>query len=394
MAVKTNYKKNGSDYFRVTTTVGKTNDGKPIRKEFYGKSKSDAEDKRDEYLNNLKNGLEIDYKDKLLGELLHTWLFEVVRVSTKASTFERYEGIYRNYIKESNLFSLKVYEIKSLQVQRYYNELFDNGKSSNIIKNLNKLLKMFFNYAFEEGYILKNPCTSKRIVIPKNDELLDEDLDEAKDLYIFSDEEIIKFKDALIANRLKALFLLALGTGLRQGELLGLRWSDINYESKELKVQRSVKRVTIINSDESREGKLVVQIPKTKGSIRTVTIPSTLIPVLEKHRLIQGEEKLKFGDEYLNKDGYVFTTKTGFFIDSRNLLRAYKRALKKADIEYRKFHNLRHTYATKLFEKDVPLKTVQELLGHSDISMTANIYTHVMPAKKTDAAEKLNQLFS
>ncbi|WP_279233035.1 tyrosine-type recombinase/integrase [Fonticella tunisiensis] len=91
---------------------------------------------------------------------------------------------------------------------------------------------------------------------------------------------------------------------------------------------------------------------------------------------------------------YVFTTNLGKNIDARNLLRSYERVLKKANIPYRKFHNLRHTYATKLFEAGVPLKTVSELLGHSNISITANIYTHVMPKEKITAAEKLNSLFA
>jgi integrase len=115
---------------------------------------------------------------------------------------------------------------------------------------------------------------------------------------------------------------------------------------------------------------------------------------MDDHKTKQEKESEKLGDSYQNYEGYVFTTETGLFIDPRNLLRAYQRALKSAGILYRKFHNLRHTYATKLFEADVPLKTVQELLGHSDITMTANIYTHVMPEKKVDAVEKLNNLFT
>lgn len=100
MAVKINYSKNGNDYFRVTVSMGRNSDGKLIRKEFYGKSKKDAESKRDEYLSGIKNGLSIDYKEIVFGKLLHSWLFEIVRVSNKIkpSTFQRYEGIYRNYI--------------------------------------------------------------------------------------------------------------------------------------------------------------------------------------------------------------------------------------------------------------------------------------------------------
>lgn len=387
MAQKTNYTKNGNEYYRVTATVGRDSEGKLIRKEFYGKGKKEAEAKRDEYLNGIKNGLNVDFKDAILGELFRAWLFEVVKLSVKPSTFDKYEGIYRNYIKDSEIYGLKINLTKSIQIQRYYNKLYKSGKSSSVIKNLNKLLKAFFNYAVNEGYLMRNPCV--KIVIPNANK-------EAKsEIETFTDEEIKKFTEVLNNHRLKALFMLDFGTGLRQGELLGLKWTDIDFEKKELKVQRTIKQVTIIDGDGNREYKTIEQIPKTKNSIRTVPIPSSLIPILKEHRNRQKEEKLKAGPAYLNdiETGYVFTTELGNTIDARNLTRIYKKLLGKAGIKYKKFHAIRHTFATKLFERGIPLKTISELLGHSDISITANIYTHVIPKVKTNAVETLNDLF-
>ncbi len=388
MARKINTKINGSEYFRVTATVGRDCDGKVIRKQFYGNGRADAEAKRDEYLDNIKNGLNVNYEYMTLGQLMHTWLFEVVRISNgiKPSSFERYEGIYRNYVKNSDIYGVKISLIKSILLQRYYNKLYDNGKSSNVIKNLNKLLKSFFNYAVDERYIIRNPCIGKKIVIPGESEKTDTEVE------VFTNEEIKLLFTTLENHRLKALILLALGTGLRQGELLGLKWSDIDLKNKELKVQRSIKQVYIISGDETKEYKTIEQTPKSKNSIRSVPIPSTLIPILEKHAIEQKTEKLKAGSSYIESE-YIFTTELGNTINARNLTRSYKRLLKKAKIKYKKFHSLRHTYATKLFERDEPIKTVQMLLGHSDISITSNIYTHVMPEKKINAAEKLNDLF-
>lgn len=388
MARKTNCSKNGNEYYRVTASIGRDSNGKLIRKEFYGKSKRDAEDKRDEYLNGIKNGLNVDYQNTILGDLIHSWLFEVVRVSNKIkpSTFQRYEGIYRNYVMGSEIYGLILCNLKAIQLQRYYNRLYENGKTSNVIKNLNKLLKTFFNYAVDEGYILKNPCSGNRIVIPGEKETPEREVE------TFSTKEILKFKESIENHRLKALFLLALGTGLRQGELLGLKWSDFDNEYKTLKVQRNIKQVNIISADGTKEYKTIEQTPKSKNSVRTVPIPSSLIPILKEHKIQQKLEKVKAGPSYIEND-LVFATELGKTIDARNLLRSYKRILTRANITYRKFHALRHTYATKLFEANVPLKTVQMLLGHSDISITANIYTHVMPQKKIQAAEKLNNLF-
>lgn len=389
MGRKINYIKNGKEYYRVTVSIGRDCNGKLIRKEFYGSSKKDAENKRDEYLDNIKKGLNVDYKNIVLGELMHSWLFEIVRVSNKIkpSTFQRYEGIYRNYVKNSDIYGLKISNLKTIHLQRYYNSLYTKGKTSNVIKNLNKLLKNFFNYATDEGYILKNPCSGKRIAIPGESET------QERKIEVFSDEEINALKVALKEHRLKFLILLALGTGLRQGELLGLKWSDIDIDNKQLKVERSIKQVNIISADGSKEYKTIVQSPKSKNSIRIVPIPSNLISDLKEHRKLQKQEKLKCANFYNDTD-YIFTTEVGNTMNARNITKSYKRLLKKAKIPYKKFHSLRHTYATKLFELNVPLKTVQMLLGHSDISITANIYTHVMPKEKIKAVEKLNNLFA
>jgi len=389
MAVKTNYVKNGKEYYRVTVTIGRDANGKLIRKEFYGKTKKEAEAKKEEYLLKLRSGLNPDLENVTFGSLMHTWLFEVARVSVKPSTFERYESLYRNYIKESELYSLKISFMKSLQIQRYYNRLYQEGKNSKTIRSIHKLLRTFFNYAVKEGYINQNPCGNKKVVIPGSAEEKAE-----RKIETFTDEEIEKIKEALKGHRLRALFLLAFGTGLRQGELLGLKWPDIDFKKKELKVQRTIKQVTIIDENGNREYKTIEQIPKTKNSIRTVPIPSSVIPVLREHRAMQIEEKIKAGPAYLNdiENGYVFTTELGNTIDARNLIRAHKRLLKRAGVPYKNFHAIRHTYATKLFERGVPLKVVSELLGHADVSTTANIYTHVMPKEKITAVETLNDL--
>ncbi|AWZ48423.1 recombinase XerC [Clostridiaceae bacterium 14S0207] len=383
MARKTNYTKNGKEYFRVTASVGRNAAGKLIRKEFYGSSKKEAEQKRDEYLNNIKNGLSIDYKDVTLGKLMHTWLFEIMKNKLKPSSFQRYEGIYRHYVKNSDIYGLKLESLRSLQIQRYYNVLIKT-KSSCVIKTLNKLLKNFFNYCIDEGYLLKNPCNN--LIIPGLSKTV------KKDVETFTDDEINLLKKYLKGHRLEPLILLALGTGLRRGELLGLKWQNVDLKNGLIHVIESIKRVSIFNDDGTREWKIITQPPKTKSSIRFVPIPSNLINLFYKQDKIKKLDKLTFGICYTETD-YVFTTKSGLPINENNFSKAYNTILKKAGIKHKKFHSLRHTYATKLFEKNVSLKTVQELLGHSDISTTADIYTHVMPKQKTSAVEKLNDLF-
>lgn len=388
MAVKTNCNKNGSAYFRATASVGRDSNGKLIRKEFYGKSKSEAEAMRDEYLLGIKNGLNIDTRNILLGKLMHTWLFETVRVSDriKPTTFEKYEGIYRLYVNDSDIYSIKIPDVKALQIQRYYNKLSEKGKTKNTIENLNKLLKQFLNYAVDEGYLAKNPCIGKKIVIPGEKKAKEE-------VQHFSDEELNILISILDNNVYRELILIAIGTGLRRGELLALTWEDVDLKNNSIRINKSLSKVYIIAADGSKERKQIIQVPKTKGSIRDVSFPCGLASAFNDLKLKQKRYKLKCGLSYEQSD-YIFTTSSGSLIDVTNLSHAWKNILIQAKLPHKKFHALRHTFATKLFENEVPLKTVSELLGHSSIEITANTYTHVIPKEKSSAVEKLNYIFN
>ncbi len=387
MAVKTNYEKNGKNYFIVTATIGKKADGKPIRKEFYGKSKKEAEAKKEEYLKGLNLGLNSDFNEITLGELIKTWLFEVVKIYASHSTMERYEGIYRNYIKETPLNSIKLNSIKPLTLQRYYNKLYyENKKSFSIIKNLNKFLKTFFNYAIKENYILSNPCV--RVTLPVDKTVTDE----KNDIDPFTFEEIEKIKKTA-KNYMYMIFLLDLGTGLRKGELLALTPADINFEKEEIYVNKALKKIKIFDSEEKYHYETAIEVPKTKNSIRTVPIPKKLIPIL-KNYIIRQKEKYLSNGLILKENSLIFTTNSCTPIDGVNMLIAWKRLLKRAGVRYRRFHNVRHTFASQLFFAHVELKTVQMLLGHSSINITSEIYVHVLPQSKIDSIEKINYLFS
>ena len=396
MASKTNCTINGVDYFRVYATVGKYNNGRLKQKDFYGKSKKEAEKKRDEYLDSLKGGLTQDFKTVSFGKLFHVWLFDIVRVSDKIkpSTFEKYEGIYRNYIKESPFYHTKLHELRSVNIQQYYNSLLDKGKTSNTIKMVNKLIKTFFYYAVDHDYILKNPCSGKRIVIPddSNYDFFDEN---EENVIVFTDDEVVKIKTELDrsvrSSRIRFLYLLALGTGLRAGELLALKCTDINKDS--VKVTKTLARVKVFDNKEKGTSAIVIMPPKTKSSVRKVPLPRELEKELDKHLLIQKKDKLKSGIDTFNEGNFLFITDTGKHLDPKNFRRAYDRLLIRADVEHKKFHALRHTYATNLFDAGATLKTVQELLGHSKASTTADIYLHTSEENKIEAAQMLNRLF-
>jgi integrase len=375
--------------WKATITIGRDKDGKLIRKVFYGTTKEEAKDKADKYRLDNKAGL-LPEDDKItLEQWVKHWIFEYKANSIKKSTLVKYEGIYRNYIKGTKFGLTKLKDLKPSHLQTYYNSLTrDARKSPNTIKTMNKMLKAAFQQAFVEKFIMSNPCM--HITLPK--------VESTTEIQIFTLEEQKQFIKAIEGHRHRVLFLIGFGTGLRIAELIGLRWSDIDMKNCELTVNQTIRRevkVDLKTGEKIKEGtktEFRITPPKTDKSKRTIPIPSNLIKELKLHQIMQNGERATAGDSYV-ENGLVFPNALGEPTDARNLTRSYERILTKANIEYKKFHALRHTFATRLFERDVPLKTVSILLGHSDISITADIYTHVMPKEKEKSVDKLNDIF-
>ena len=377
MATKSNYKKGNYKYFRVTATVGKDKNGKAIKKEFYGKSQKEALEKKEKYLTEIKKGLALDYDKQELGELMKIWLSEYVKVNSEKNTLARYMLVYKNYIKNTELNTKKISEIKFLYLQQYYNKLFKDGVASSKIFNLNKVLRNFFNFCINNSYLVSNPTF--RIVIPAEKKVANDD----NKIDIFTEEEVLK-----IAKNCKdymyILFKLAVTTGLRQGELLGLQLNCIDFENLEITVKQALKNVTIYDEDfEKSHKKLELGTTKNKKT-RTVPLSPAIVKDLQVH--IYNQRKL-FVEKGLifDENDLLFTTKGCQPINARNLQRAWERTLKRADVRYRKFHNVRHTFASKLLEKGIDIKTISTLLGHSNISITADTYLHIVSETKTSA---------
>lgn len=384
MAKKTNCKKNGINYFRTSITVGREADGTRRLKEFYGKTKKEAENKKIEYKRMLDSGLSIGFDKIKFGDLMKEWIYATILQSERAtSTKERYEGIFRNYILNTSIYNVRLTDIKTGVLQKYYNKLLEENKTVNSVLNAHKLIKLFLNYVVDEGYLLKNPAKSKHLSISKEKR-------EKQKIEIFSDDELKALRENLRGNYLEPIILLALGSGLREGEILGLKWTDLNFNEKTITVERTLRLNKHITSNTEYYYKLETQTPKSNASIRTVSLPTSIVDIMKNHKKKQ-DDLMKKGLE--NDGGFIFVTGTGNPLYARNLLRAYKRFLKKCGLKERTFHTLRHTYATKLFEKNVSLKVVQTLLGHSNVSITANIYTHVMPNKLHEAVSVIDEYF-
>lgn len=374
MAKKTNVTINGKEYYRVTRTVGHKADGTAIRKTFYGSGINEANAKAEKYINDIKNGLVFDFEYATIAELMHTWLFEFLHNSSKIkpSTFTRYEGIYRKYIKNSDIAGNKLHSFNPVQLQIFYNNLSKKYRYSQV-KTLNTVLKIFFNWCIDSGYILKNPCTKVNLKGNKTDIINNK----KKNVKILSEDEIKLIKEHIKGSEYELLFLLDFATGLRQGELLALDWEHIDLKNKTIFVERSVKEVYVYDNENSRHIETIFQTPKTETSIRTIPIPNVLIDVLNK---IQP------------KKGLLFHNEIGQPLKAKTVADKWKKILKECKIPHTKFHAIRHTYGSILLKNGVDIETVAELMGHTAISIT-QIYLHSSSEQKHDAVNKINYLF-
>lgn len=369
--------------WRGTVSYGYDDKGKLRRKQFYGKTKQEVLDKMTKFQYKQNIG-QLPTDDKItLQEWFHAWLFDFRINDLKPSSFERYEGIYRNYIEDSPIGKMKLLDLRAPHIQSYYNDLLAEDISISVINTINGFLNTCLKEAERQNYIPSNYCKSIRL--PKETK--------SESYTVFTLDEQMKFLEAIRGHKYEMAFKLNLGTGLRLGELLALKWTDIDFINNTLTVNKSIKRVTFVDKNGNRENKIIEQTPKTETSYRTIPIPKNIMNNLKLYMKKQSAIEKENEEFYNNSVDYIFCNKFGNPLDPKLLPRNFKSVLRKAGLREIKYHSLRHTYATRLFEAGVPIKTVQALMGHSDITTTMNIYTHVMPEQKSQAVEKINDLF-
>ena len=335
-----------------------------VRKSVYGKSRPEVVKKIQKLCVNSLKGLKDSSSMKLNSWLLF-WLENYKKLRLKPKTYEVYEtqSVY-NILPFLGDIPLK--DLNSLQIQKYINKKAETLSSSTVRKQFN-ILNSCLEKAVANEMINKNPC--EHIELP---------VLEQKEIKAFTREEEQKFLECAKEDPLYTLFVVALDTGIRLGELLALTWSDIDFESEEIRVNKNLIFVKDFEGSTGRKNTLKVQdTPKTKSSTRKVPVTVRALKLLQ---------SLK-SDRVL-----VFCTKTNNYLSPRNVQRSFVRVALRAGLDGCNFHSLRHTYATRLFELGVPVNVVSKLLGHSKTSITSDIYITVIPQLKTDAVKALDSL--
>lgn len=357
-------------------------DGTAKRKYVYGKTQKEVKEK----LNNLGNyKLLNEAEDMLLQEWMLLWLDKYKKMRIKQTTYDNYKVNINTHVLGSSIGMTKLSELTTGILQTFYNEKLEGTTekrklSQRTVAYLHTIIGGALMQAYRNGLIVKN--VNEFTTLPKK---------QKSEIVPLSLEEVKKVLEVAKQFDIYPLIVVEIFTGMRKGEILGLKWEDVDFENKVLHVRNNLCRVQNQNPNDGRKTKLVLMSPKTRKSIRTIPLSSEAIRALKHQKIRQNESKLKYGELYKDKN-MVFAKENGDFEDPRELLRKFHKLLEEAGVHKCRFHDLRHTFASLLINNGESIKVIQELLGHSSITTTMDIYSHVSEEKKEKTVNLLEQL--
>lgn len=338
------------------------------RKQYYCKTEKEALEKRRIALNELSQGVLATGPQQTLKQYLEYWLEDVYKISVRVTTFRNCRVIiYKHLIP--GLGHVKLQKLTAQMVQSFYAKKLRDGATASRVKNIHATLHTALEHARRIKLVSMNVCAD--VQVPQREKPKQQPL---------TPKQARLLLQKVREHQLEGLLTLALTTGMREGELLGLRWSDVDLETGLLRIVRTLTYVTGYGCVEGE--------PKTAKGKRNIILPQFAIDVLKRHRAVQLEKRLKIGAAWVDRD-LVFPDNDGDFLISSTLLGRFYKLLKEIGLPRIRFHDLRHSAATLFLSMGVPMKVIQELLGHSSITITADIYSHVLPSMYREAMDKI-----
>lgn len=342
---------------------------------FYGKKQADvikamrsAQTKADE-------GRHFEPARVSLSSWLDTWISEYIEPSAKPLTVATYKSRIESHIKP-NIGDIKLSALNPTQIQRFYNDLVRlKDLSPKTVKNIHGILHKALEQAIKLQYILVNPCeacTLPRII--------------KKEIKPLTEQECTRFLEEAENSTLYNLFMVAMFTGMREGEICGLPWDAINIRDETITIKQQLLK------EKKKGGQHYIDSPKNDRT-RVITIPPFIIDILKKIKKQQSADNLIFGFEYKNEFNLVFTDPMGNFIKPQTALKTFKRIATKIGRPDARFHDLRHTYAVNALQEGDDVKTVQQNLGHATASFTLDVYGHVSEKMKKESAARMQTYF-
>lgn len=368
--------------------------GKRKRKYVYGATAAQAQDELFKARSDNAKGFPVALERQTVEQFLERWLEQTLKPRAKPRGYESFATIARLHIipviGKARLEKLTPMHVQTLLDQKRRKASVDatteerkdtkhrkprkrvsEGLSPQTLANIRTVLRSALAQALKWGLVARNVAAlvdPPRIPRPKARVL---DADQARRLL-----------EAARDGRFEAAYALALTLGMRRGEILGLSWADVDFEGRVLRVSQAVQRI---------DGKVQITEVKTERSRRVIAMPDSVIRALKLRRAHQAQERLLAGFRWKD-EGLVFTNPNGGPLEPIMLHRDFKRMPKAAKLDTAtRFHDLRHSTASMLLAQGVHLRVVMELLGHSSISLTANTYSHVMPAAMRDVADRMEE---
>jgi len=336
----------------------------------YAKTQKECRDWVNETLGKIDHGLSFDGAQLTLSQYMESWL-SGKELARRPSTVRNYRRYMNLYILPA-LGRMKVQAILPAHIRQLYMRMQHEGKGARTIQLVHVTLHCAFSQAVKEGLVGYNPMEA--VERPKV---------ETKRYDILTEEQARTFMAAAKGHPLETLFFLALTTSMRKGEILGLMWTDVDWEKSIIRVERQLQPVSF-------EGGALVPT-KTKSGRRAIMVGPGALALLKEYREKQELQKALAGDRW-QEHGMIFTTSIGTYIDQTKVSRAFKQVLREANLPDIRFHDLRHTSISILLDNGTPVNTVQSRAGHSKASVTTDIYGHAMARSQQQAARMIEEI--
>jgi integrase len=354
--------------WEATIEVGWQN-GKRKRRWLYGPTRRDVQELLAAAQQEQKDGLQAIGVNVTVGQFLQQWL-DSSRAGLRPKTLTSYEGTVRLHIVPT-LGRVALRKLSPPQVQDLLRAKTAAGLSPRTVRYVLLVLRIALGKGVKWSLVTRNVAA-----------LVDAPRVPYRATFFLGPDEARRFLEVTADDRLAALYTVALSLGLRRGEALGLRWSDIDLEAGRLTVSAALQRI-------KGQGPQLVET-KTARSRRTIALPAMSIAALRQHYVRELEERAVAGSRWV-ETGFVFTTRHGRPLDGDNVTRDFQRLLERCGLPRLRFHDLRHSAASLLLAQGVPPRVVMDVLGHSQIGVTMNLYTKVIPVLLDDAAKAMDR---
>ena len=348
--------------------------GKVIYKNVLGKTQAEVKAKLKAAIEESANLDMLKAEQYTTGQWMDVWFENCTKIKVRPSSHQTYRGYIDNHIKP-NIGDVPLNKLSSLHLQKLYKKLLAGGRvdrveskgqpkglSAKTVRNINQVISSAMDFAKDQKLVRSNPTDG--CALPKL---------EHKEMKTLPMEQLTSFLREAKESGVFELYYIELATGLRRGELLGLKWEDIDLAQGSLRVQRQIARIN---------GEVIGAPLKTKNAYRTLPLSADAVGVLQEQRKKSGNSP------------YVFPSPTGGPVSPDSVLHMLHRVLKRAGLAQVRFHDLRHTFATLALQNGVDIKTVSGMLGHYSAGFTLDTYTHVTTSAKKEAANTMGSILS